>query len=373
MKGYVRKRGKTWSYTVDIGRDPVTNKRKQKTKSGFKTKKEAEKALNELNYEIGNGLWIEPTKITFTEFANEFLVSHKPNIRQVTFERYASTVKRQLIPFFGNMKLQDLKPIHGQKFKDEYIKKYKVSTMRKTITFLKQILNHAVELELINKNPFEKLSVSAKRKSSLHVWTAAQLNKFLAAAKEYDRFYYNVFAFAAFTGMRKGEVLGLARMNIDFSNNVITLKQSVVESQDGIKLSLLKNESSYRQIAINDVCVEVLKSQIERNQQYKKLFKKEYQDNGLIFCKENGSIFRPTNLNRHFRKICKLAGVPEIRIHDLRHTHATILLELKVNPKLVADRLGHSSIKMTLDTYSHSSISMQSNVAELFEKRVKES
>ncbi|MER2057219.1 MAG: site-specific integrase [Niallia sp.] len=373
MKGYVRKRGKTWSYTVDIGRDPVTNKRKQKTKSGFKTKKEAEKALNELNYEIGNGLWIEPTKITFTEFANEFLVSHKPNIRQVTFERYTSTLTRQLIPFFGNMKLQDLKPIHGQKFKDEYIKKYKVSTMRKAVTFLKQILNHAVELELINKNPFEKLSVSAKRKSSLHVWTAAQLNEFLNAAKEYDQFYYNVFAFAAFTGMRKGEVLGLARINVDFSNNVITLKQSVVESQEGIKLSLLKNESSYRQIAINDVCVEVLKSQIERNQQYKKLFKKEYQDNGLIFCKENGSIFRPTNLNRPFRKICKLAGVPEIRIHDLRHTHATILLELKVNPKLVADRLGHSSIKMTLDTYSHSSISMQSNVAELFEKRVKES
>ncbi|MDR4315045.1 prophage LambdaBa04, site-specific recombinase, phage integrase family [Niallia circulans] len=372
MKGYVRKRGKTWSYTVDVGRDPITNKRKQKTKSGFKTKKEAEKALNELNYELNNGLWIEPSKITFAEFANEFLDSYKPNIRQATYERYVSTINRQLIPFFGNIRLQDLKPIHGQRFKDEAIKKYKVSTIRKAVTFLKQILNHAVELEILNKNPFEKLRISSKRKNNLHVWTAEQLNKFLMTAKEYDTFYYNLFSFAAYTGMRKGEVLGLARINVDFANKVVTLKQSVTETQEGIELSLLKNESSYRQIAINDVCVEVLKSQIERNQYYKKIFKNEYQDNGLIFCRENGSIFRPTNLNRPFRRICKLAGVPEIRIHDLRHTHATILLELKVNPKLVADRLGHSSIKMTLDTYSHSSISMQSNVAELFEKRVKE-
>lgn len=372
MKGYVRKRGKTWSYTVDIGRDPVTNKRKQKTKSGFKTKKEAEKALTEVNYEIEKGIWLEPSDITFNEIAEKWFSTHKRNLKETTAESYENLLNKHIYPYFKNVKIQNLKPIHGQSFVDKLLENLKPTSVEKILLLVKMTLDYAVNLEIIFKSPFKKISMPRKKTNKdKRTWTFEELNRFNKVAKETDVFYHNLFAFAGFTGMRKSEILGIKRMDIDFKNAKLSVKQSVEETKEhGLRLSRLKTPSAYRIVALDAHCISILKNQIDRNNEYKDLFEERYNDYGLIFCKENGDLIRPTNVNKKFRQLIKLAKVPYIRIHDLRHTHATLLMELNTNPKIVADRLGHASVQVTLDTYSHSSLSMQSNVVELFAKKI---
>jgi integrase len=372
MKGYVRKRGNKWSYTVDTGRDPITNKRKQKTKGGFATKKEATAAMNEVIYELNKGIWIEPQHTLLQDFAIEWLVNHRHGLRGTTFEQYETKIVKWINPLLGKMKLQDIKPVHIQKFANQLLEHMKPNTARKNLSVLKMILKNAVELEVISKNPADRISIrESKRKVA--TWTFEELSHFLSVVKQEDTFYHDVFATAAFTGLRKGEVLGLKRSNVDLRNNLITITQSIAESKEkGAYISELKTPSSYRHVAVDPFLTSILKERIKKNNEMRLKFGPEYKDDDLVFCHLDGMMIRPTSLNRPFRKFIEIAGVPYIRFHDMRHTHATLLLmDLKANPKAVADRLGHSSAKITLDTYTHPSMEVQSDMAEQFSKKAR--
>lgn len=371
MKGYVRKRGSKWSFTVDIGKDPLTGKRKQKTSGGFKTKKEAEKALNELQYEVEKGIWIEPQELKVKDFSLEWIKNYKLNLRDTTAEQYENKIKNWINPLLGEYRIQDLKPVHGQSFVNQLTSKLKPDTAHKVLAVVKLILKHAVNMEIIQRNPFSNVTISKPKKKQISTWTFEELNHFLDVVKKYDDFYYRVFTVAAYTGLRKGEVLGLRKSDVDFDNNKISVKQNITETKKGAQVGDLKTPSAYRQVAIESFLSSIIKEQIKKNNEMKVKFGNEYEDNGLIFCHLDGKIFRPTSLNRPFRAFIERAGVPKIRFHDIRHTHATLLLELKVNPKVVADRLGNSSVKITLDTYSHASLEIQSDVADLFSKKVR--
>jgi integrase len=371
MKGYVRKRGNKWSYTVDIGRDPITGRRKQKTKSGFKTKKEAEHSLNELLYEYSKGTYIEPQKITVQEIAQEWLGHYKHQLRLTTAEQYESKMNKWILPLIGHYKLQDLKPIHAQAFVNQLLESLESSSAHKVLAITKLILKYAVQMELIPKNPFLNISVK-DQKRKVNTWTFDELEHFLKVVKKNDEFYYRIFAVAAYTGLRKGEILALSRSNINFAHNKIVVKQSIAETKEkGVYIDELKTPSSYRLVAFDSFVSSILKEQIKKNNEMKLKLGSDYQDQDLLFCHPDGVIYRPTNLNRPFKKYIELSGVPKIRFHDLRHTHATLLLELSVNPKIVADRLGHSTVKITLDTYSHASLEIQSDVAQIFSKRAR--
>lgn len=371
MKGYVRKRGSKWSYTVDIGRDPVTNKRKQKTKSGFATEKEAQKALNEIIYELNKGIWIAPQKITVKDFALEWLSNYQHRIRTTTADQYRTKIEKWVIPLLGNFKVQDLKPIHAQRFTNQLLENMNENSAHKTYAITKLMLNHAVSLEIINKNPFANLSLVREQKRKVVTWSFDDLDHFLKITKKYDMFYYRMFATAAYTGLRKGELLALTKEQIDFEQKYITVAKSLFETREGVQLGELKTPSSYRKVAIDDFLINILKEQIAKNNEMKLKLGKEYIDNDIVFCHEDGMFYRPTSINRIFSRFIDKSGVSKIRFHDLRHTHATLLLELGVNPKVVADRLGHSSVKITLDTYSHVSLDLQKDVAEVFSKRIK--
>jgi integrase len=365
VKGYVRKRGSKWSYTVDIGRD-INNKRKQKTKSGFVTKKEAIAAMNELIYQLNKGTWIQPKDILLKDFATDWLEDRRHRLRDTTLEQYESKIKKWINPLMGEMKIQNIKPIHAQKFANQLLETLIPSTAKKIYSILKMIFKHAVSLEVISKNPLENVSIQEKR-NQVNTWTFEELNHFLNVVKKDDLFYYNVFATAAYTGLRKGEVLGIRRSDVDLKNHVITVTQSIAETKkEGVHISRLKTPSSYRQVAIDPYVTSILKEQIKKNNEMRLKFGPEYNDLDLVFCHLDGMMYRPTSLNRPFRKYIELSGVSYIRFHDMRHTHATLLLELNVNPKIVADRLGHSTVKITLDTYSHPSLNIQKDVAKMF-------
>lgn len=370
MKGYVRKRGSNWSFTVDVGKDPITGKRKQKTKSGFKTKKEAESALNDYVYQINRGTLINPKEMTVRDFALEWYESTKFKLRETTAEQYMGRINNWIIPNLGQYKLLELKPIHVQAFSRKLLESLEQSTANKVIAIAKMIVTHAVNLELIYKNPFTTASAIKNPKRKVKTWSFQELDKFLNIAQKHSK-YYDVFFVAAYTGMRKGEILGLRKTDIDFANGKIFIKQNITETKKGLQVSDLKTSSSYRQVAIDTLVASILKERIKKNNELKLKTGSLYQDHGLVFCHEDGTPYRPTSMNRPFKRMIEMSGVPQIRFHDLRHTHATLLLEMKVNPKIVADRLGHSSVKITLDTYSHASLEIQSEVADLFAERAK--
>lgn len=375
MKGYVRKRGSKWSYTVDIGRDPLTGKRKQKTKSGFDTKKAASAALTELLAEVNRGTWIEPQNIMVKDFAWEWFENYQYSLRATTAYMYKSKIKNYIVPFFLKYKVQEVKPIHGQAFSKKLLGAFKSpDTAHKTLAIAKLIFNHAVNLELIHKNPLNNITIKIKKKE-VSTWTFEELNRFLEVAKADNPFYYRIYVIAAFTGMRKGEILGLSRINVDFKENIISVKQSVAETKEkGVHIGPVKTPASIREIKIDDFVSSILKEQIKENNVMRLKLGSNYQDNGLIFCHPDGKIFRPTGINRPFRRFIKLSGVKYIRFHDMRHTHASLsLFVLKVNAKLVADRLGHSTAKITLDTYGHPTLDMQSELADSFSKHARNS
>ncbi|WP_165786655.1 site-specific integrase [Heyndrickxia camelliae] len=372
MRGYVRKRGNKWSYTVDIGKDPITGKRKQKTKSGFDTEKEAETALNEIIYELNKGIWIAPQDIKLKDFAEDWIKMHRHKLRATTAEQYHLKIKNWIVPLLGNYKIQDLKPIHAQKFSAQLLEKMQENTAHKIYSITKMIMNHAVDLEIINKNPFKNINLIKQKKGKVSTWTFDDLEHFLKVTKRYSNFYYRLFATAAYTGLRKGELLALTKDDIDFEKKFIKVCKSMYSTkEEGVQIGELKTSSSFRKVAIDDVVASILKEQIAKNNEMKLKLGKEYNDSKLIFCHPDGMYYHPTSLGRIMNKYIELSGVKQIRFHDLRHTHATLLLELGVNPKVVADRLGHASVKITLDTYSHVSLDLQSDVAETFSKRIK--
>ncbi|MFE3973147.1 MULTISPECIES: tyrosine-type recombinase/integrase [unclassified Peribacillus] len=371
MKGYVRKRGNKWSYTVDVGKDPITGTRKQKTKSGFKTKKEAENALNQLVYELNKGEWIAPKEILLGEFAEEWLKSYRHQLRDTTAEQYENKIRNWIGPLIGMYKVQELKPIHAQVFSGKLLESLNENTAHKVYSITKLIINHAVNLELINKNPFNNLSLVREQKRKVVTWSFDELEHFLKVVKNHHTFYYRIFVTAAYTGIRKGELLALTKDDIDWEKKRIRISKSVSETKKGVQLGELKTPSSHRNVAVDDFLISILKEQVIKNNEMKLKLSDSYNDQQLIFCHEDGVIFRPSSLNRIFGRYIERSGSPKIRFHDLRHTHASLLLELGVNPKIVSDRLGHSSIKITLDTYSHVSLDLQSDVADVFSKRAR--
>jgi len=374
MRGYVRKRGNKWSYTVDVGKDPITGKRKQKTKGGYDTEKEAEAALNETIYELNKGLYVEPQKIIMKDFATDWYDGYKHNLRTTTSEQYDAKIKKWIIPILGHYKVQDIKPVHGQMMIKRLLTELKPNTAHKVLAITKMILTYAVDLEIIIKNPFTKTTLK-NPKRDVDTWDFDDLQHFLKVTKRYEPFYYGIFAVAAYTGLRKGEILGLSKSSVVSeydrksrkTKHKIIVKQSVAETKEkGVYLDKVKTPSSYRHVAIDSFIYTILDEQIKKNNELKLKFGPDYQDNDLIFCHKDGVIFRPSSLNRPFRRMIERSGVPYIRFHDLRHTHATLLLEMNTNPKIVADRLGHSSVKITLDTYSHTSVDMQMDIADQF-------
>lgn len=285
MKGYVRKRGKTYSFTVDVGRDPDTGKRKQKTKGGFKTKKAAQEALNNVLYEVNTGTYIIDKDSTFEEYALEWFKNMKHRLRPTTAAQYDSKIRSWLLPLIGKVKLQELTPMHGTKLVQTLLESLKPSTASKIFFIANYILNDAVKFELINKNPFRYIRRPKDDNEEILTWTFEVIKMITEYKDEEERFYLNVIKMAVFTGMRKGEILGLRKQDINFEEKKLYIRQSVSETKEtGVIIGSLKTKSSRRQIAIDENVISILKNQIKHNNEYKLIFGQGYQDNDLVFC-----------------------------------------------------------------------------------------
>lgn len=370
MKGSYFKRGKTWTYVVDIGKDN-TGKRKQKKKGGFKTKKEAEKACNELIAQVNKGEFIEPSRLTLKEFLHEWMeTAAKQTLRITTLEAHDSSIRNHINPELGAIRLNQLMPIHIQKF---YAKKLdeglSPSSVLRIHSVLSSSLGQAVKWQLIPKNPVNQVARPKKNNNTVKTWTPDDVNHFLTYTK--GGYLHIAYLLAIYTGMRRGEILGLRWEDCDFEQGTLSIRQTLVSSKKGLIFEDTKSIKSRRMIVVTDEVIEALKRHKRQQNKNKLLLGEAYQDHQLVVCTRKGTPMSPRNLNRHYSRMIKLTGVPKVRFHDLRHSHATIMLQLGEHPKVVSERLGHSGTNITMETYSHVLPSIQTNAAEKFSQALK--
>jgi integrase len=366
MKGYFRRRGSSWSFTLDIGKDNEGN-RKQKTKGGFKTKKEAEQACAELIHQMTKEGYVEPSQSTLKDYLREWLHSTaKQTLKRNTFETYEIVMNTHLVPELGKMKLNQLKPSHIQNFYMQKIEEgLSPEYVRYMHTILNTSLNQAVKWQLISKNPVSLVQPPRLRSKEQQTWTIEEANQFLDATKEEK--LHLAYMLAIYTGMRMGEILGLRWKDCNLDSGMLSIQQTLVRTkEEGLIFQEPKTKGSKRVVAITEEVGALFKKHKAEQNKVKLLLGTAYQDHDLVICTKKGTPISPRNLQRHFARMVHKADVPKIRFHDTRHTHATIMLQLGEHPKVVSERLGHSRISITLDTYSHVIPHMQEDAAKKF-------
>ncbi|TDF96596.1 tyrosine-type recombinase/integrase [Paenibacillus piri] len=366
MPGSIKKDGSTWYYILELGKDPKSGKRKQKKKRGFKTKKEAQAALVQAENEVLKGTFVE-TEILYKDFLDKWLEDKKTKVKESTLSTYTWLTNTYISPTLGMYELSNLKPWIIQDFYNELVNQGKLSreNVQKVHSLVHDSLKRAERWELIQRNPASLVDRPRASKKEMSFWTQEEVLTFLKEAKD-DRLY-GAFLLAITTGMRQAEILGLRWKDIDFNDGSLCIVQTL--SHDGKRLITgAKTNASIRKVDLPEETLRALRIHYKLIHFEKCELEDGYQDHDLVVCTQLGTPVIPRNLMRSFYRITRNAGVPKIRFHDLRHTHASMLLKQGVNPKIVAERLGHANIRITLETYSHLMPSMQKETAQNFGK-----
>lgn len=365
-EGSIKKDAKTntWYFVVDVGKRP-DGRRIQKKRRGFKTRKEASKALNEILNDVNKGTYVEPSKTLFMEYLQEWLQNKQTRVRESTLETYSWLINKHIVPALGNVQLSNLTPMMIQQLYNDLTNEGKLSSenIQKIHTLINDALKKAESWGMIVKNPASLVERPKATKNEIQVWNKEESQKFLQTAMESR--YYIAFMLALTTGMRQGEILGVRWKDIDMENGILYVIQTLDHS--GKKLTpSTKTKNGKRSVSLPDETIFALKRHMKLIAEDKRSAENLYQDHDLVVCTSVGTPTSPRNLCRSFYNLIKKANVKRIRFHDLRHTHATLLLLQGVNPKIVSERLGHANVRMTLDTYSHLMPSMQMDTAKNF-------
>ena len=367
MRGNVTKRGRTYTIVVDTGRDD-NGKRKQKSKGGFKTKKEAEKALSELIVKIEKGDYFVSEDMLYKDYLDRWLLDYcVNNLAPKTIKTYKQLINSYIVPRLGNIKLDKLKPLDLQSLYNHIQNDLKLSgtTALRCHEVINSSLKHAIQWQMLNRNVASAVQRPKKNKIEMNVLTAEQTTMLLQRVSRLT--LYLPILLAVTTGMRRGEILGLTWKNVNLDEGVIYIEKQLQKLYERYEFVPPKTARSRRKIVLLNYTIPILKSVKNRQERLLASLESEYKQWDLVCCKDNGEPYNPDYISRNFlRQMTKIStelNIPKIRFHDLRHTHATLLLLSGVNPKIVSERLGHSSISTTLDTYSHVLPCMQEEAA----------
>lgn len=346
--------------------------KKRKMVSGFKTKKEAQKACAEMITKVENGQYSETSDITIEQFLIDYMENlAKQSVRLTTYNFQLFLVKNHIIPEFRKKKMRVLKPMDIQKFYTKKLENGLSSGYVKSMhAILGKAFRKAMEWGLIQKNIMQMVTPPKVVNKDVKVWTIEEADKFLKRSK--DRKFFIGYVLAIYTGMRRGEIIGLRWHDINIENKTLTINQTLLYTNGNLHFSESKTKGSRRTITLPDFVIQSLKKHRIRQNEFKLQLGKTYDDHDLVACSWNGQPINPTDINKDFTMAIKLSGVPKIRFHDLRHTHATILLQMGENPKLVSERLGHAEVGITLNTYSHVLPNMQKDLANKFDLTMKQ-
>lgn len=372
MRGHIRKRGKdSWAIAIYVGRNEQGKPRyKWHTVKGGRRKAEDECArlLNQLT----TGEYVEPSRTTLAEYLERWLSDYaETNVAAKTFERYAEIIRVHLTPALGHHRLTKLQPLHIQAYYALALqsgrKDGKGGLSAQTVIHhhrvLKDALHQAARWRLLVHNPSDAVEPPRREDREMQVLDDKQIGTLLK--RSVGKSIYIPIMLAVTTGMRRGEILGLRWSDLDLNAGTLAVCQSLEHTKSGgLKFKQPKTRRSRRVVALPDFAVEALRKHRAAQGRLRLQAGAEYQDNDLVCARWDGTPRIPGAVTRAFAKILTDLGLPKVRFHDLRHSHATQLLREGIHPKVVSERLGHSTVGITLDTYSHVTPTMQEEAAK---------
>jgi integrase len=342
--------------------DPVTGKRRQK-RLGARTKQEIEQLVAQHVQAVTTGTYVDATKLTLGAYLAQWL-STLEGVGPATRRRYADLVRLHVVPVLGSRPLAKLTPLDVQAL---YANRKAAGLSSTSVNLLHNMLHRAlqqaVHWDLLVRNPTERVLAPRPTATEPATWTTAEVARFLAAADATDD--AAMWRVAICTGMRRSELLGLQWADVDLERGVLNIQHARKRGEGNRwETGAPKTRKGRRQIALPPSAVEALRQHRRRQVEYRLQLGSAYQDNGCVFAGDQGQPMHPNVIAKRFERLSTAAGVPRIKLHGMRHTNATVSLAAGEHPKIVQERLGHSTISMTLDRYSHVTASMQQEAAQ---------
>lgn len=354
---------------ISLGRDPANGKRLRQWVTVKGTKGDAKKRLTELLHEHNSGIYIKPDKTTIADFLERWLVDYvKPNLSPRGYDRYSGIINKHLIPDIGGLLLTQLKPEHVHRhYADKLNDGLSPWTIRYHHAVLHKALETALKWGLVARNVTDSVEVPRGKRMEMQTWNENEVRQFLEVAEEGQ--YYALFYTALFTGMRRSELLALRWKDVDFIYSQIYVNRSLHQLKDGSYIfTQPKSSRSRRTIALSPSAILTLKEHHDMVAMDRAVVGVLVTDSDLVFGTVDGRPSRPNTVTCAWARTAALAGVKIIRLHDARHTHASLMLKQGIHPKIVQERLGHASIQMTLDIYSHVVPGLQEAAAQRFDE-----
>lgn len=367
MTGSIRKRttsqGTKFQAVLEIGSDMKTGKRERIFRT-FDNKREAQEYITESIAEYNKGRFLHPSSITVETLCEDWMKGHFLTVKENTKRGYRNNINNYIIPYLGKIKVQELTTRTIQEMVSSMIEKNLAPrTIKYVMSNLHQILEFAISNDYILKNPERYVVLPRQGKYKATIYTVEELQLMLKCAM--GTALEAPLLIESFTGLRKGELLALKWEDINFEKKTISIERNLICVNSQNIFTTTKTESGVRTIAIPDNLVDYLQRHKTKQLRQRIRLGAEYIDNGLVICKPDGGIINPHTFSIAFRDFLIRNNLKRIRFHDLRHTHATLLLiEYNTNVKVVSDRLGHSKVQTTMDFYVQSTVTAQKEAVD---------
>lgn len=437
MRGSVVKKGDRYYVKIELDPDPATGQRRQKWHSGYRTKREAERARVDLLSKFDRGEYVEPSHQSFGEFLEEWLRAIEPTVRPSTFDSYSRNMRNHVIAHIGNLRLTkvDAGALNGlyahllangrrkpsrtgrgysaevleralelraegltlaataERLRDEmaeadHITKDTLACLlrrhrngdtaevgpqldSRTVNYVHTIVHRALKDSVrwgrLARNPADAADPprGGQKSDGVHSWDAATLREFLSNSAATGDRLHALWVLLATTGMRRGEALGLRWSDVDLDAGRLRVVQTIIQVRSRVTIGEPKTARGRRPIALDAGTVAVLREHRKRSLEERILVGPDFDDQGLVFHHPGGSGLKPDAVSAAFVRRVRKAGLPPLTLKGLRHTWATLALERGIHPRVVQERLGHSTIAITLGIYSHVAPTLHDEAAEL--------
>jgi integrase len=352
VRGHIKQRSKgTWSLVVFLGRDPVSGKKRYKWRTVKGTKKQAESELNKLLREIETGTDLEPGRLTTAEFLEQWLDASRSRVGPRTWERYAQLMRLHVVPVLGSIPLGKLRPLHLERLYSKLLGKgLAARTVLHVHRVLHSSLHQAVRWQLVSRNVAGAVTPPRPVTRDIEAIDPDQAVRLVESVK--GTLLEVPVVLALGTGMRRGEVLGLRWVDIDLSSGRARIAQTLQATQEGLRFLPPKTHRSKRSVSLPAFVVEMLRRHRKEQNERRLMVGEAWHDHDLVIDRGNGEPLPPHTLSQQFRAASKAAGL-DLNFHGLRHAHASLMLAGGIHLKVVSERLGHSTIAITADLYSH--------------------
>ena len=352
-----------YEITVEGERDLLTGKRNRVYKTVKGSKKEAKAIMRQMIVDMERGIAVRKSPKRVSEWLDEWVDMYLPNIAETTKIGYKTKIKNYIKPALGDIYLQSLRAEHVQKMVNDMIARdLSPKNIRDTYNNINAAMKKAVILRMVPFNPCEGVELPKLKRYKAKVYDIKMIHHLLDVAKDTDM--YLPILLCVTVGLRRGELLALRWDNIDFKNSILQVRSNMVRGEKDFVIKAPKTEAGIRDIRLGDEVMAVLREERKRYLEDALVQGIGFQNLNFVIRQSDGSPIRPDSMSQKWRRFLDDKKLPSIRFHDLRHSNATALIQAGVNPRVVQQRLGHSDVNITLNTYTHVLPEMDMEAAE---------